>query len=110
MWWKYYLCTDPIVFRFQPLEFSEGHLQWVIDVHPRWQLLAWFQRLRAYGRFVGNLPWMVPWTWVHVSCSLLEIPCRIRVGCEDEDAPMPLLHFMQLMQWLPGSRQARKMG
>ncbi|CAE7637115.1 unnamed protein product, partial [Symbiodinium necroappetens] len=37
MWWKYYLCTDPVVFRFQPLEFSDGHLQWVIDVHPRWQ-------------------------------------------------------------------------
>ena len=21
----------------QPLEFSDGHLQWAIDVHPRWQ-------------------------------------------------------------------------
>ena len=37
MWWKYYLCTDPIVFRFEPTEFSDGHLQWAIDVHPRFQ-------------------------------------------------------------------------
>ena len=40
MWWKYYLCTDPIVFRFEPTEFSDGHLQWAIDVHPRFQQLG----------------------------------------------------------------------
>ncbi|CAE7249064.1 unnamed protein product, partial [Symbiodinium pilosum] len=50
MWWKYYLCTDPIVFRFQPLEFSEGHLQWVIDVHPRWQKRCYI--VKSFGQ--GN--------------------------------------------------------
>eukprot|EP00439_Symbiodinium_sp_Y106_P081689 s297_g20.t2 len=50
MWWKYYLCTDPVVFRFQPLEFSDGHLQWVIDVHPRWQKRCYI--VKSFGQ--GN--------------------------------------------------------
>ncbi|CAL1133950.1 unnamed protein product, partial [Cladocopium goreaui] len=50
MWWKFYLCTDPIVFRFQPLEFSDGHLQWAIDVHPRWQKRCYI--VKSFGQ--GN--------------------------------------------------------
>ncbi|CAK9027811.1 unnamed protein product [Durusdinium trenchii] len=50
MWWKFYLCTDPIVFRFQALEFSDGHLQWSIDIHPRFQKRCYI--VKSFGQ--GN--------------------------------------------------------
>ncbi|CAJ1390236.1 unnamed protein product [Effrenium voratum] len=50
MWWKFYLCTDPMVFRFQALEFSDGHLQWKIDTHPRWRKRCYM--VKSFGQ--GN--------------------------------------------------------